>query len=300
MLALAARAALVLVLSSLTVAAAGRLAISRERPYDVAVVPRPQVLRVLFLGRATLAANLHWLRAVQYIGEPRANERGWDRLLPLVDVVTDLDPGHGYAYQVAGTVLSAVGRIAESNRILEKGMRNVPDRYILPYNRAFNAFYYEGDFAAAGRFAEIAARLPDAPPHLRQNVLAYYVKGKRSELAVEYLEHALLAAQDDESRKAIAAQLDVARFEQAAAIVDEGIARYRERWGIPPLVPAQLLTDGLLHALPADPAGGEWIVGEDGRAASTAGAKRIKPAPRPEDLGQAPAFDPGQYGKIYR
>jgi tetratricopeptide (TPR) repeat protein len=279
---------------------AGRLAIARERPYDVALVPRPHVLRILFLGRATLAANLHWLRAVQYIGEPRGAERGWDRLFPLVDVITDLDPGHGYAYQVAGTVLSAVGRIEESNLILEKGMRNVPDRYILPYNRAFNAFYYDGDFTAAGRFAEIAARTPGAPEHLRQNVLAYYVKGKRSDLALEYLEHALDAAQDDESRNAISAQLETARFERAAAIVDDAIDRYRARWGIAPISPLQLVSDGLLAHLPPDPAGGEWTIGEDGRAASTRREQRIRRAARAEELGSAPSFDPGQYGTIYR
>ncbi len=47
--------------------------------------PAPTVLRWLSLGHPTLAANLLWLRAVQYIGEPGADERGWDKLYPVVD-----------------------------------------------------------------------------------------------------------------------------------------------------------------------------------------------------------------------
>ena len=86
-------------------------------------------MRWFSLGHALTASHLYWLRAVQYIGEPRAEERGWATLFPVVDLVTDLDPGHGYAYQVAGVVLSSAGRIDESNAILEKGTRNVPSRW---------------------------------------------------------------------------------------------------------------------------------------------------------------------------
>jgi hypothetical protein len=123
----------------------------RLRPYDVGIVPKASTLRWLSLGHPTLAANLLWLKAVQYIGDPRANERGWDKLYPLADVVTDLDPRHGYAYQVAGTLLSTFGHVPESSAILEKGTRALPDRYILPYLRAFNAFYYDDDWTTAGR-----------------------------------------------------------------------------------------------------------------------------------------------------
>ena len=290
----AARATFALALAAAAALAARRMPVAEERPYDVPVVPTAGTLRWLFPSHPTLAANLYWLRTVQYVGELRGNERGWERLLPLAELVTDLDPGHGYAYQVAGTILSAVGRIDESNRILEKGMRNVPDRYILPYHRAFNAFYYQDDFAAAGHYAEVAARTPGAPAHLRQSVLAYYVKGNRSDLAVRYLEDALRAAQDDESRKAISGQLEQARVERAAAIVDDALARYRALRGFPALTPEALVTEGFLPALPADPAGGEWIVDAEGRARSTAHERRIGRAPRPSELPASPGIDAGR------
>jgi tetratricopeptide (TPR) repeat protein len=296
-LSLAARLVVAVALSAAAALAARRMPLPEERPYDVAVVPTPGTLRWLFPSHPTLAANLYWLRTVQYIGEQRTAQRGWDRLLPLAELVTDLDPRHGYAYQVTSTILSAVGRVAESNRILEKGMRNVPDRYILPYHRAFNAFYYERDFAAAGRFAEIAARTPGAPEHLRQNVLAYYVKGSRADLAVRYLEHSLATAQDDESRKAISAQLDTARFEQVAAVVDAAIERYRSSFGFPPITPWALVHDGFLAELPDDPAGGEWTIDGEGRARSTAHSRRIGRPERTADLPRAPGLDPSGAGR---
>jgi hypothetical protein len=252
------------------------------RIYDVAVVPRASTLRWLSLGHPILAADLMWLKAVQYIGEPRSNERGWDKLFPLVDTVTDLDPRHGYAYQVAGTLLGSFGRVAESNAILEKGMRAVPDRYILPFYRAYNAFTYDDDWAGAGRFAEIAARSKGAPPHVRHYALAFYVKGQRADAAVAFLEQSLSEARDPETRKVIEPQLQQAILERNAARVDAAIQAWRDRYVIGPLSLGQLLEEGLLDAIPPDPFGGEFFLDVDDRVRSTANPYRFaKPEKSP-------------------
>jgi tetratricopeptide (TPR) repeat protein len=244
----------------------------------------------LTLGNRTLAGNLYWLRTVQYIGEPRGAERGWSRLYPLADLVTDLDPKHGYAYQVAGLVLSALSRIDESSAILEKGARALPNRYILPYLRAFNAFFHEHDWEKAGRWAEIAARTPGAPEHVRQNVLAYYVKGRHPDAAIVFLEQALAESTDPESRKAIESQLGVARFERDMAPVDRAVAAWRERNALGPLALPSLVDAGLLPSIPPDPFGGTLYLGEDGRVRSSAHPQRIGRAPTPAELGRLPQF----------
>ena len=271
----ALRFLLFVALAAATTAVASRLHVAQERPYDIDAVSRPGPLAWLYLGNRTLAANLNWLRAVQYIGEPRGNERGWEKLYPLVETVTDLDPGHGYAYQVAGTILSSVGLVDESNRILEKGIRNVSDRYILPFHRAFNAFYYQDDWATAGKFAEIAARTPGAPAHVRQNVLAYYVKGKRADAAIAFLQQALAEAKDPDSRKAIEGQLVQARLELDASSLEDAIAVWRDRYLVGPFTLEQLLREGLISSIPPDPQGGELFLDLDGRVRSTANPYRF-------------------------
>jgi tetratricopeptide (TPR) repeat protein len=257
---------------------------SLERPYDVEVVPPASAVRWISLGHTLLAANFYWLRTVQYIGEPRADFRGWERLHPLAQLVTDLDPGHGYAYQVAGVVLASAGRVDESNAILEKGTRNVPSRYILPYLRAFNAFYYQGDWQQAGRWAELAAKAPGAPDHVKRNVLAYYVKGGRAEAAIAFLENVLAETNDPESRKKLEAELLQARFEQEAERLDAAIGAYGQRFGAPPPSVAALAAAGLVKRLPPDPYGGTWILGADGRVRSSAHEFRFSPPPPPSEL----------------
>jgi tetratricopeptide (TPR) repeat protein len=276
--------AIALLACAAMVLAAGRLRAARERPYDIEVVPSPAVVRWLSLGHRLTASHLYWLRAVQYIGEPRAEVRGWDKLFGVLNLVTDLDPGHGYAYQVGGVVLSSAGRVEESNALLEKGTRNVPDRYVLPYFRAFNAFYYEGDWPAAGRWAEIAAKAPGAPAHVRQNVLAYYVKGDRADAAVRFLEDAYREAEDEETRKAVKAQLDQALLERAAGQLDEAVTHWRERYVVGPFALESLVLEGLVAAVPQDPLGGVLYPGRDGRVRSTLLARRIAPRPTAAEL----------------
>jgi tetratricopeptide (TPR) repeat protein len=278
------RAAIVIALAAATAVTAARLHVARERPYDIDVVPSAGALRWMSIGHPLLAANLYWLAAVQYIGEPNGDARGWDKLFPLAELVTQLDPGHGYAYQVSGVVLAAKGRVHESSALLEKGTENVRDRYILPYLRAFNAFYHEGDWTAAGRWAEIAAKTPGAPEHVRLNVLAYYVKGQRADAAIAFLEQVLRDTNDPESRKAVEAQLRQAIFERDAGAIERAAGIYRERHGVLPPFLGALVAEGLLPAIPADPFGGQWQFDRAGRIRSSNHEFRYQPSPTAEEL----------------
>jgi tetratricopeptide (TPR) repeat protein len=270
------------------------LRIDADKPYDIAFVPSPRSLRWISLGHPTLAANLLWLQAVQYTGDPKADARGWDRLRPLVDVVTDLDPRHGYAYQTTGNILASAGRLEDSNAILEKGTRNVRDRYILPFHRAVNAFLYLGDYADAGRWFEIAARTPGAPPHLREYVLAMYVKGDTAEAAVSFLQKMRDEAQDEESRKALDHQIKRAILERDAARIEEAAAEWRARHGgVGAVVLESLVAEGLLPRVPPDPFGGVYYFDADGRVRSTVFPKRydrpISGAQRDRELQESRA-----------
>ena len=113
---------------------------------------------------ATFVSDLYWLATVQYIGDPMADKRGWEKLYPLADLVTDLDPRHGYAYQTAGIVLSAAGRFDESDRILVKGMERGPPYWTFPFYLSFNAWFYRGDYAEGARWAEPRGEPPAPRP----------------------------------------------------------------------------------------------------------------------------------------
>jgi tetratricopeptide (TPR) repeat protein len=255
------RALLAAGLAALAGAAALNLSLAAElklKPYDVVHVPHGDVARLASLGQRGLVSDLYWLSVVQYVGEPSAEQRGFEKLLPLVDLVTDLDPRHGYAYQTGGIVLSAAGRLDESNEILEKGIREGPNWWSYPYYIAFNHWFYLGDYAEGARWAEIAARTPGASPNISHLAVSLASKSGTPEQAIELLRELRATVSDEVTAGRLDEQLKLAILERDAQALERAIEAFQARVGRPPFALQELVVAGLIPAVPADPFGGEY------------------------------------------
>ncbi len=253
--------------AALAAAAAASLRLSSQaavRPYDVAHVPNGAVARVASLGHRNLVSDLYWLALVQYVGDPFADRRGYEKLLPLADLVTDLDPRHGYAYQTAGIVLSAAGRIEESNRILRKGIERGPRWWTFPFYLSFNHWFYGGDFAEGARWAEVAARTPGASPNISHLALSLKSKAGSPEDALRMLDELRATVADEALARRLDEQRRLAVLERDAQLLERAAAEYEARRGAPIGSLDDLVRSGLLDRLPPDPFGGryEWRADE--------------------------------------
>jgi tetratricopeptide (TPR) repeat protein len=250
-----------------------------DHPYDVAYVPRGSAAQFLMPGVRLSIANYYWLQTVQYIGEPKGRRRGFEKLLPLVDLVTDLDPRHGYAYQTAGIVLSSEGRLDESEQILKKGMEpGRPNWWSFPFYIAFNDYFYRGDYAEAARWAKIAARTPGASPNISHLALALDVKSGNPEDAVRFLEELRGIAKDEKTAAALEEQLKLAILQLDFSRLDAAVAAFRAQHGRPPPDLRALVAEGLLPAIPRDPFGGEYSLDSAGVVHASERDFRFKPA----------------------
>jgi len=254
-----------------------------DRPYDVRYLPDPKSLRFLSPGLQLTIANSYWLSTVQYIGERRPRERGMEKLFPLADLVTTLDPRHGYAYQTAGIVLSGEGRLEESDRILRAGIERGPGWWSYPLYLAFNAFFYRGDTEAAAFWAERAARTPGASTNLAGLAMTMKVRSGSPDDAVRLLLELREAAGDETTAAALAEQLKLAVLQRDFARLDAAVARYREERGRPPRALEELVQAGLLPALPEEPYGGRYYLDVSGVVHSSARDQRFKPQEPPRD-----------------
>lgn len=253
---------------SVAIAAVGRLQLEPEaqrigRIRDPAWLPSGKAVRATSFGQRLVIADLYWLRTVMYVGEGMlAPKRGWDGLYPLGDIVTDLDPRYGYAYQVVGSNLSGVAnRIPESDRILEKGMKNVPDRWMLYFLYAFNKFFYEDDYATAAEYARRAAKVGDRP-HLALLAANLSLTADTEEeyaAAIAFLEVNRQQATNPELRAWLDERLVKVLTYRELSRCERAIAAYRARTGRLPFTLFDLVTARLLPALPVDPSGGEIV-----------------------------------------
>jgi tetratricopeptide (TPR) repeat protein len=261
----ALHALLALALVALT--AAARRALEPEASALGAVrnpawLPSGAVLRTVSCGQRLLLADLYWLKAVQYVGETvLAKVPRWDALYPLADIVTDLDPRFGYAYQVSGSNLAGLGhRYDEADRILAKGMRNLPERWSLPFVQATNKFIFEEKYAEAAEYARRAAEIGKRPhlALLAANLSALANTDDEYRAAVAFLDQMLAETDTPELKDDLRERRTRIRTFQELATLERAIAAHRARGGRLPgrlseLVPADL------PALPADPSGGRFL-----------------------------------------
>jgi tetratricopeptide (TPR) repeat protein len=230
---------------------------------DPAFLPSGKVLRATAFGQRLLLADLYWLRTVQYMGETlQAKADRWSSLYPLAEIVTDLDPRHGYVYQVAGSNLAGLaGRHAEADRILQKGMRNVPERWTLPWVLATNKFLYEQQYAEAAEYARrasVVGRRPDLAL-LAANLSALADTEAEYQAALGFLDQALKDAANDDLRE----QLETRRVKVATYMVlsrlEKALAAFQQDEGHPAHHLADLVPR-YLPVLPDDPSGGTFLL----------------------------------------
>jgi tetratricopeptide (TPR) repeat protein len=287
---LASLRTLVAGLVALGAAAAVNLRLAGElqiRPYDVEHVPTGRFARIASLGQRGIVSDLYWLATVQYIGEPSADQRGWEKLHPLVDLVTDLDPRHGYAYQTAGIVLSATGRLDESEEILKKGIEKGPNWWSYPYYIAFNHWFYRGDYATGARWAEIAAKAPGASRNISHLAVSLASKSGTPEQAIAMLEELRGTVQDEASAARLDEQLKLAVLERDAQLLERAAAEYTRRSGLPLVTLHMLVMSGVVSQIPPDPFGGHYVWDSEKRQVrSSVNPFRFSPRER----GRAPTF----------
>jgi hypothetical protein len=232
------------------------------RVRDPAWLPDGRAVQIASLGQRQLLATAYWLKTVQYMGEMSLSGGDWRALLPLADLTTDLDPRFGYAYQVVGSNLAGLaGRPAEAERILQKGMRNVPDRWTIPWTHAVNKFLYERDFASAAEYARRAADVGKRPHLALLAANLSLVADADAEYAASevILADAIEQADSDALREQLRERLVKVRTYAVLSRVERAVAAFEERVGRRPLALAEVVAHGLLPGIPADPAGGAIV-----------------------------------------
>ncbi len=131
-------------------------------------------VRRLFPGFENLAADIYWLRTVQYFGGQRlfAGGKRFELLRPLTEITTTLDPKLEIAYRYGATFLCekppiGAGEPRAGVALLEKGVRNLPRSWVLWQNLGYFNFLFLHDPARAATVLNQAAGLPGAPFWLR-------------------------------------------------------------------------------------------------------------------------------------
>ncbi len=182
---------------------------TRRKVERLLYLPKSEHLRLVSLGFDEVAADYYWLRTIGYFGGHYMADKRYPWLAHILQLVTDLDPRFSIVYYFGGIVLAMEAhQVDESNALLAKGMRHLPDNWKFPFFIGFNYFFFKGDFLAASDYIEQAARLPGHPGYLPR--LAATLKARTGNVgdAIVFLETTLQTVDDDNVRQALREKID--------------------------------------------------------------------------------------------
>ena len=195
-------------------------------------------VRRLFPGFEALAADVYWLRTVQYFGGERlfSGNRRFELLRPLIEITTALDPRLEIAYRYGAVFLcepppSGAGRPREGIEVLEEGTRNVPGSWRLRQDLGFFRFLYLHDARGAAAELEKAATLPGAAFWLRTLAADLLAKGGDLEASRRMWQQMYDQAEEGILRTHAEEQLSILDSREAAERLTVLVADVEQRRG---------------------------------------------------------------------
>lgn len=146
-----------------------RLRAEESPPSPLLYLPSGRALAPAALGFDDLLADVLYLWSIQYY----SNYRIQDRYLYLDhiyrEVITELDPHYLDAYQVGALIMSSEARQPEmALRLLDKGIANNPDDWLLAFDAGFLCESELHDYKRAAGYFEKALLSPDVHPAVRR------------------------------------------------------------------------------------------------------------------------------------
>ncbi|HUJ28298.1 MAG TPA: hypothetical protein VLW85_19885 [Myxococcales bacterium] len=249
---------------------------------DVPAIPGV-IARPLAFGFNSLLSDFTFIESIQALAMRKADlpddqSAGLDRrLYRLLDYSIEVDPRFVGAYRFAGAALpheTADGKkilgVFAAVEILERGVRQRPDTWHIPFLLGFLQAYYLEDYASAGKNLALAAHDAGAPRYLGLLATRMAAQGGDLETALQLAQTMMAQANEEDTRKQWMARVEDLLMERDLRRIEEAAARYREQRGGPPQSVAALVSAGLLPAAPQEPHGGRYLIGPDGTARSTA------------------------------
>jgi hypothetical protein len=223
-------------------------------------LPSGEYLRMASLGYRELVADVLWLQTIQVMGERKLSDEQGHWLYRAFDIITTIDPKFVRVYEAGGLALcSLVVLPEESNRLLEKGMRNNPEEWKLPFILGINYYFEMADDKRAADSMALASRLPGAPEYTARLAAKLYVNAKNPQLGIDLLKEAYESATDPDVRRALEVRLRETVLERNLSLIEGAIARYKVMHQRFPAELNDLVGPGLLMSLPAEPFGGSYL-----------------------------------------
>jgi hypothetical protein len=275
---------------------------------DALYITSGRALRAMTAGYNALAADIYWIRTIQYYGRTKLQTKAvngqvpattpqtdYHLLYPLLDLTTTLDPRFNIAYRFGAIFLAeaypgGAGRPDLAIALLEKGLRERPDKWEYMQDIGFVHYWWTHDFRAASDWFRRASDVPGAPWFLRSFAATTLAEGgdrRSSRLLWESIrESAEIDWLRNEAERRLLQLLALDQIEALQPLVDQ----FTRENGAPPADWTPLVRAGRLRGVPLDPSrSAPYVIDPSGRI-NVATTSPLFPLPvEPQRLVTPPA-----------
>jgi hypothetical protein len=282
-------------LAATFLAAAVQVQAVRERTYppldlnvEAVYVTSGSAVRRLVGAYDALAADVYWIRAIQYYGgakrrlaarpalpEPppmlaAVESTDYDQLFTFLDITTTLDPLFEIAYRFGAVFLAeaypaGAGRADLAVKLLEKGLVDQPDKWEYMHDIGFVHYWYDHDYRQASAWFAKASQVPDAPIWLKGLAATTLAQGGDRQSSRTMWEAIRQSSEVDWMRataERLLIQLNVLdRMDEMQSKLDE-LARAT---GTPVSDWQAVVRTGVFPGVPIDPTGTPYELSSDGK-----------------------------------
>jgi tetratricopeptide (TPR) repeat protein len=243
--------------------------------------------RRLMVSLNALAADVYWIRTLQYYGGAKRRlaasapipepppllavpSSDYDQLYPLLDLTTSLDPRFTVAYRFGAVFLaeaypSGLGRPDLAIKLLEKGIREQPDKWEYMQDLGFVHYWYERDYRQAAAWFARAGEVPDAPNWLKPLAATTLAQGGDRQSSRIMWSAILESAEEDWLRRSAEHRLLQLRAMDELDELQRRVDAYSQRTGERPADWRPLVESGALPGLPLDPTAAPYEIGPAGK-----------------------------------
>ena len=234
---------------------------------DILYVEDGETLKKVLLGFESLAADLYWLRAVQYFGGQRlySTEKRFDLLEPLLDITTTLDPHLKVAYTYGATLLSepwptGAGVPFKGLSLIDKGIENNPDHWRFYLDKGFVYFWVLKDYKTAAEIFLEGSKLPGAPYWMVATAGRTLARGGERHTARELWKILYETAENEQMRHNAQIHLQQLDALDQVEVLTKLVGKYKEQLGRFPESWQGMVEAGYLRRVPADPIGVPYVL----------------------------------------
>jgi len=228
----------------------------RDSSSELLYLPNGKHLKLASLGHASFVADMIYLWAIQYYANYERADRYQYVEHVFSDVIAELDPQYIDAYWVGALILSLEARDLEAAlRVLDKGIENNPDSWLLPYLAAWEC-HSRGEFGRARSYFDRAYVVPGAPPVVRR-LRAGFAKlaGEPREALQLWREISEDPESDPESVAIAERKVKELRVRVDLEELQAAVERFRNDNGHWPQALEVLIRRGYIDFVPEDPEG---------------------------------------------